>query len=158
MMYQQRICIISFQSQTHHTTKFPRKCIPYYRYYPDSTQRYQRKSNTVVSGYYHKIFRLVFDYIIHLRYISGCLLDRHDIIKFTGQTQSSLCCHIHTGTTGHIIKNNGKFSCRSNRFIMLIDTLLRRFIIIRYDRQYGIYTLKRLCLQTFHYSSRIVST
>lgn len=70
----QGACVVSGQSQTCHATEFTRKGIPDYRDDSHSSQSDQGECDSVVTGNDIKVFRLVFDDVIHLGDVSGSFL------------------------------------------------------------------------------------
>ena len=158
MVDSQCICIISSQCQSYHAAKFAWKCISDDRYDTNSSQGNQREGNTIISRNNVKIGRFIFDDIIHLGDVTGSFLDSNNIFEVTGNAQRGFCFHIYTGTTGNIIEYNWELCSLCNCFIMLINTFLRRFIIIGNNRQNGIYSGKIVVLKRIHNGTRIIST
>ena len=90
--------------------------------------------------------------------ITGCFLNGNNIIEVTCNAQSSLGGHIYSCTSRNIIQYNRKFRCFRNRFIMLINTFLGRFIIIWHNRQYSVNSCKIIVFQSFYNGASIITT
>ena len=150
--------VFATQCQTHHATEFVGQCIADNADNAHSSQGNQRESDAIVTTDYVKVLRFVFDDVIHLGDVTTGFLYGHDVFKVASQAQSCLCCHVHACTAGHIVKHNGKRTGLCQRAVMLIEPLLRRFVIIGAYAQYAIDALPVKALQFVHNRSRTVAT
>ena len=151
-MNSQRFGIITFQSQTVHLAELGWKCITQYRNHTHCPQSNQWESNTVITRNDIETFRLVLDDFVHLSDIARCFLNSDNVFKITGQTESGFSSHVNTSTSRYIVKHNREFGCFSHCLVMLVDTFLRRLIIIRYDNEQCINTGHIVVLHTIYHS------
>ena len=150
--------VFATQCQTHHATEFVGQCIADNADNAHGSQGNQRESDAIVTTDYVKVLRFVLNDVIHLGDVTAGFLYGHDVFKVASQTQCCLCCHVHPGTAGYIVKHNGKRTGLCQRAVMLIKSLLRRFVIIGAYAQYAIDALPVKVLQFVHNRSRAVAT
>ena len=158
MVNSQRIVIVSLQCEACHTTEFTWERIADNRNHTYCSQCNQRESNTVIPRNHIKVFRLVLDDIVHLGDIARSLLDSYDILEIASQTESGFSSHVHTCTTWHIIKHDRQIGSFGHSLVMLVNTFLRRLIIIRYNHQQGVYPSHIIILYGVHYRLGAVAT
>ena len=93
-----------------------------------------------------------------MRNIAGCFFNSNYILKIAGNPQSSFSSHIYPRTSRNIIQYDGELRSFRNRFIMLINTFLRRLVIIWHNRQYSVNSCKIIIFQCFYNSTSIITT
>ena len=157
MVYGQRIAVVARKCQTGHATEFPRKSVSDNRNDSHGTQCNQRERDTVVARNHVEVLRLVLDDIVHLRDIARSLLDGHDVLEVACQPQSRFGRHVHARTSRYVIEHHRKLGSFGNGFVMLVNTFLRRFIVVRNSHQYGIYSREVFVFQGVEYGLRTVA-
>ena len=147
MVYFACMVKVAFESEPHHAAEFTREGISYNRYHPHRPKRDQRECYTIVTRNHHEVIGLVLDNLVHLRNIARSLLHAYDVFKFTCKPQASFGCHVHTGAPGHVIQYHRQRACRGNGLVMLVYSFLRRFVVIRHNRQNGTEIRQIECLR-----------
>ena len=120
----------SFECQMDHFTEFFRKYIGRYRNNPRTAQCDHRQGQIVITRHHSKICRTTFQHISCLRKRTAGLLDRYNIREIVSQPKHGRGQHIHPGPARNVIQYDTTWCSLCNSFIVLINALLRRFIVI----------------------------
>src|SRR5713101_5784903 len=102
-----------------------------------ATQRDQREGDGVVAGKNGEVMRDSVENDGHLRHVAGGFLDAHDVFD-CGEALYRCGLDVHSGAALHAVKNDGQRHRFSNGAIVLIQTLLRRLVVIRSDGEYAV--------------------
>ena len=104
-----------------------------------------------------EVLWLVLDDFIYLLQIARRLLDGHDVTAVACQPDGSLCLHINACTARHVVEHNGQFGGCGYGAEMLVESLLRRLIIIRTDAEHAVDALEVARLQLLNDGGRVVA-
>ena len=137
VMDRQGFLEIAVETEPHHFAEFRREGVADYRNHSDGAERNQRIGKSVIARHNLKHLRLVVDDFLDLLEIARSLLDADDILKFVSKPESGRRFDIDARSSRHIIKHYRKLGIERNFAKMLINSLLRRFVIIGRSRQYG---------------------
>ena len=102
--------------------------------------------------------RLILNNFIHLLHTATGFFHANNIRKIIGQTNNGFGLHVDPRPSWNIIEHNGQWAHFGNSFEMLINSFLRRFVVIRTDAQNAINPRPIGRLDFFHHSGGIVST
>ena len=120
--------------------------------------RHHRERQRVVAADDVEGARLVLDDFVDLLQITRRLLDGHDVLAVGSQAHRRRCRHIDARTTGNVIEHYRQFRGVGNGLEMLVESFLRRFVVIGTYAQYAVDTLKITSLQLFDNGRCVVTS
>src|SRR5262245_54728929 len=126
------LCLIkiSIQSLIHHGGKILWKGLGNNGNHPITSEADQRKSNEIIAGDHKKILRALFHNAHDLTKISRCFLDANEPLRSMSEPQRGFSRDVGTCSSRNIINDNWQRRCFRKTHIMLIDSFLRRLIVI----------------------------
>ena len=122
-----------------------------------SAQRDEREGDAVIARNDVEVGWFVLDDVIHLRDVARSLLDGNHVLEVAGNAQGGFGRHVHTCTAGHVVEHDRQFRSFGNGLVVLVDTLLRRFIIVRYYGEDGVHTGEIVVFQRIDDGAGVVS-
>ena len=157
-MYLARRLILATELETYHTAESLGQRITDNRDNSGSTTCHHREGKCIITTDDIKVIWLVLDNLIHLLQTSTCLLDGYYVGEVTGDATGCLRLHIDARATRHIIKNDRQWTNLRNSLEVLIESFLRRLVVIRTNAQDTINTTPVSRLDFFHHGCSIVAT
>ena len=115
--------------------------------YAGSTLLHHPESVIIVTAEHRKSFRSTRENLLDLLSVARCLLDRYDVRNLR-KSESCLCCHIGACTSGNIVQNDRLVSRLCHCLEVLVLSLLSRLIVVRYDYQECVHTIRLEHLHT----------
>ncbi len=125
------------QSQAHHTTELFWERIAYHRDDAHSTKGNQWEGDGIVARDNEEMLWFLLDDFVNLTEIARRLFHADDVWTFACQSQRCIGIHIRTRSARHVIEHHRQFRVLGNHLIVLIDALLRRFVVVRHHREDG---------------------
>ena len=79
------------------------------------------------------------------------------LFEVTCQAKGGFGRHVHSRTSGNVVEHNRKVCSLGYGLVVLINSFLGRFIVVRNGYQYGIHSRKIIVLQRVDYGLRAVT-
>ena len=154
----QGVGIVALQGQAGHAAELCREGVAKHGNHTYGTEGDEREGNAIVARNDVEAFRLVLDDVVHLTDVARRFLDGHDVLEVAGQAKGGFGGHVHTGTSRYIVEHDRQVCSFGHGLVVLVDTFLRRLIIIRYNDQEGIDTGHVVVLHALYHGLGAIAT
>ena len=150
--------VLAAHLQTYHLRELLRERIADDADDTHSTAGNHGEGERVVTGDDIEVAGLVLDDLVDLLEIARSLLDGYDILTVASQTDGGLGLHIDARTTRHVVEHNGQRGGSGNGLEVLVETFLRRLIVVGANAQHTVDALEVARLQLLDDGCGIVAT
>ena len=150
--------IFATELETDHAAESLRQGIADNRDYAGSTTGNHREGKRIIAADDIKIIRLVLDNLVYLLQAATSLLHGYHIREVAGNTAGCFRLHVDTGSARDIVEHDRQRTSLSNGLEVLIETFLRRFVVVRTDTEDTIDATPVGVLDFFNDSSSIITT
>ena len=122
------------------------------------TQGNQFEGDAVIAAQHVESFGSVVDDVFNLGDVARCFLDGNHLLAVAGYAQGGFGKQVHAGAARHVVEHHGHGAGFGYGLEVLVETFLRRLVIIRSDNQHTLDSVEVKVLEEIHHLGRVVAT